>query len=97
MNHINRLLIQLKREVKPLVNNALCFIDRDYKSNKWICNPMIWDGKPGTGHMEGVIPADWVREYDTADEAAEAVERLFDTLNISDPERLLIIIDDLME
>ena len=97
MQHINRLLINARRAANPLIHNAVCFIDRDYITNKWTCNPMVWDGKPNTGHMKGIIPEDWVCEYDTADEAAEAVERLFDKLNISDPERLLIIIDDLME
>lgn len=97
MKHINRLLMQLKREVKPLIHSAICFIDRDYKSNKWVCNPQVWDGKPSSGFMKNVIPEDWICEYDTADEAAEAVEKLFETLNISNPERLTIIIDDLME
>lgn len=93
MNHINRLLMQLKRENKPLIHSAMCIIER--VKDKWIADPTLWDGKPLSGHMEGVIPADWVREYDTADEAAEAVERLFDGLEIA--KRPVILIDDLME
>lgn len=97
MNNINRMITRLKRQLSPSIYSALCIVDRDLNTGKWTAFPQLWDGVPGSGYMEGAIPADWVMEYDTADEAAEAVDRLFQTLNISSPERLVIIVDDVLE
>lgn len=43
--------------------------------------------------MEEAIPEDWQREYCTADEAAEAVNSFFESLNIPDPDRVVLIDD----
>lgn len=93
MKHINKLLIQLRKERNPRIFSALCFIERDSATGKWIANPTLWDGKPLSGHMEGVIPEEWVSTYDTAEEAAEAVSSLFNTLDIK--HKPVILIDDI--
>lgn len=95
MEHITRLLIRAKKSRCPAIYSALCIIDRDNNTGKWKAAPQLWDGVPGSGFMDDAIPADWVSEYDTADEAAEAVDRLFQTLDISKPDRTVIIIDDM--
>lgn len=95
MNHINRLLIQAKRAANPPIYSAFCIIDWDERKGKWKAVPQLWDGVPGSGFADAAIPADWISEYDTADEAAEAVDRFFQSLNISDPNRVVIIIDDI--
>lgn len=92
MNKIDRLLREIKRMSSPSVHSALCIIDRDDMAGKWIAKPCLWDGVPGSGFRP--IPADWKIEYDTADEAAEAANRLFASLNISNPDRVVIIVDD---
>ena len=94
MQHINKLFLQLKREVRPSVYSAMCIIER--VGGKWIANPVFWDGKLYSGYMEGILPSDWISEYNTADEAAEAVQRLFDTLDIGN-DNPVIIIDDIWE
>lgn len=94
MNHIDRLLIQARKAVNPPIFSALCIIDHDNITGKWKAVPQLWDGVPGSGFMDDAIPADWVSEYGTADEAAEAVNNLFASLNISNPNRVVIIVDD---
>lgn len=95
MKHINRLLIQARKAAHPPIYSAFCIIDWDERKSKWSAVPQLWDGVTGSGNMDDVIPADWTSEYDTADEAAEAVDRLFQSLDISDPNRVVIIIDDI--
>lgn len=95
MEHITRLLMRAKKAYSPAIYSAMCIVDRDVHTGKWIAAPQLWDGVPGSGFMADAIPADWVSEYDTADEAAEAVNRLFHSLNISDPNRTVIIIEDI--
>lgn len=97
MQHINRLLTQLRKEErrKKQVYSAICFIDYDREKEMWIACPTFWDGVAGSGSMNGVLPEYWIGEYSTADEAHEAVGRLFDTLDIIKPP--VIIIDDLTE
>lgn len=92
MNHIDRLLIQARKAFNPPIFSALCIIDYDDITEKWIACPQLWDGVPGSGSMP--VPADWKSEYDTADEAAEAANKLFASLNISNPDRVVIIVDD---
>ena len=92
MNHIDRLLIQARKAFHPPIYSALCIIDHDDITGMWKAVPQLWDGVPGSGFMP--VPADWKSEYDTADEAADAVNSLYESLNIRDPERLVIIIDD---
>lgn len=92
MNHIDRLLIQARKAFNPPIFSALCIIDHDDMTGKWIAAPQLWDGVPCSGFMP--VPADWKSEYDTADEAAEAVNKLFASLNISNPDRVVIIVDD---
>ena len=94
MNHINRLLRLARKTVHPPVCNAFCIVNHDDQTGKWNASPRLWDGVPYSGNMKGVIPADWESEYDTADEAAEAVNNLFASLNISNPDRVVIIVDD---
>lgn len=95
MNHIDRLLIQAREVFNPPVYGALCIIDHDYITGKWNAVPLLWDGVPGSGFMPA--PADWKTEYDTPCEASEAANTLFSSLNISDPECLVIIVDDVGE
>lgn len=95
MNLLNRMLVQLRKETRPGIYSALCFVEYDCKTGKCVTKINFWDGKPRSGYMNGVLPEDWQTEYNTADEAVEAVERLFDTLDII--KRPVIIIDDLME
>lgn len=95
MNLVNRLLVQLRKETRQRIYSAMCFINFDSESGKWIAAPTFWDGVPRSGYMEGVLPDDWQLEYNTAEEAAEAVERLFDTLDIR--KRPVLLIDDLTE
>lgn len=93
MNHIDRLLIQARKAVNPPIFSALCIIDHDDITGKWKAAPQFWNGFPGSGFMPA--PADWKTEYGTADEAAEAVNNLFASLNISNPNRAVIIVDDM--
>lgn len=92
MNHIDRLLIQARKAFTPIVRNAFCIITRDDLTGVWKAVPQLWDGVPGSGFTP--VPKEWENEYSTADEATEAVNNLFESLNISDPERLVIIVDD---
>lgn len=92
MNKIDRLLREMKRMSSLSVHSALCIIDRNDITGKWIAAPQLWDGVPGSGFMP--VPADWKSEYDTVDEAAEAVNRFFSSLNIAAPDRIVILIDD---
>lgn len=92
MNHIDRLLKQARKASYPPIYSALCIIDHDDITGKWKAAPQLWDGVPGSGFRP--IPADWKIEHDTADEAAEAANRLFASLNISNPDRVVIIVDD---
>lgn len=92
MNHIDRLLIQARKAFTPLVRNAFCIIAHDALAGVWQAVPQLWDGVPGSGFTP--IPEEWKNEFSTADEATEAVNNLFESLNISDPERLVIIVDD---
>lgn len=94
MNKINNLLRRAKNAASNAVYSALCIIDFDERKNKWIAAPQLWDGVPGSGCMTDAIPIDWEGEYDTADEAAEAANKLFASLNIPDPDRVVILIDD---
>ena len=94
MNHIDRLLIQARKAFHPPVYSALCIIDHDDITGKWKAAPQLWDGIPGSGFMDDAIPKGWVSEYNTADEAYEAVGKLFASLNISKPDRTVILIDD---
>lgn len=91
MNHINRLLRLARKAVHPPVCNAFCIVDHDDNTGKWKAAPQLWDGVLYSGNMEGVIPADWQSEYDTAEAAADAVDQLFQSLNVSEPNRLCII------
>lgn len=95
MNLLNRMLVQLRKETRPSIYSALCYVEYDKEAGKWLTKVNFWDGKPRSGYMVGVLPEDWQSEYDAASEAVEAVERLFDTLDII--KRPVIIIDDLME
>lgn len=94
MNLLNRMLVQLRKETRPSIYSALCFVEYNSEAGKWVAKINFWDGKPRSGCMKVDMP-DWQPYYDTADEAAEAVERLFDTLDII--KRPVIIIDELME
>lgn len=93
MNRIDRLLKQAKKERFPVVHHALCIIKFDSDIQKWTADPKLWDGVPGSGFLDTAIPLDWKREYNTAEEATEAVNKFFSTLSISDP--VVLIIDDM--
>lgn len=90
MNHINRLLIQARKAAVPSVYRALCTIRYDDITGKWIAAPQLWDKN---FDRQTLLP-DWISEYDTAEEATEAIEQLYESLNVSDSERLVILIDD---
>lgn len=90
MNQINRLLMLARRACQPLIYSALCIIDHDPVSGKWVASPQLWD----KNFEYRAIPRDWIDQYDTAEEATEAVGQLYESLNVSDPERLVILIDD---
>ena len=92
MNHIDRLLIQARKAFNQTIFSALCIIVHDDVIGKWKAKPCLWDGVPGSGFMP--VPADWKSDYNTADEATEAAHRLFASLNISNPDRVVIIVDD---
>lgn len=95
MNRIDNLLRRARKAFSPAVFSAFCIIDHNCNTDKWIASPGFWDGIPGSGFISDAIPENWKSEYDTADEAAEAVDRLCASLNISNPERLVILIDDM--
>lgn len=90
MNHIDKLLVQAKKIACPTIYSAFCIIDRDVESGKWVAAPELWD----KGFNIRAIPRDWQTEYDTSEEAVEAVNGLYESLDIKDPERLVILIDD---
>lgn len=97
MNHIDKLLLKAKKTVKPGVYSAFCIIDKDETTGKWIAVPQLWDGVLYSGNMDSAIPADWKREYDTKEAAAEAVSRFFDTLDIQSGNQAIILFDDVGE
>lgn len=90
MNHIDSLLMRARKVSNPPIYSALCIIDHDDITGMWKAVPQLWD----KGFNIRAFPRDWKTEYDTADEAADAVNSLYESLNIRDPERLVIIIDD---
>lgn len=94
MNQINSLLRRARRAASPAIHSAFCIVDFDETINKWTAVPQLWDGVPGSGVADTLIPSDWKREYDTAEEAAEAVDRFCATLDIADQDRIVILIDD---
>lgn len=93
MNQIDRLLKRARKAISPITCKFLCFIGFNTESGNWTADPRIWDGVPGSGYMENMIPADWVMEYGTQEEAMEAVSRLCETLNIDVKDRLIVLID----
>ena len=94
MNHIDKLLIQARKSLHPSVFSAMCFIERDI-AGKWTAKPGLWDGIPGSGFVDDEIPADWVSIYDTAAEAVEAANQLFESLHIEYDNRTVIVVDDM--
>lgn len=94
MNQIDKLLIRARKSVRPSIYSAFCIVDLDDTTGKWRADPRLWDGVPGSGFMDTLIPADWVREYNTAAEAADAVNKLFETFDIKEPNRVVVLIDD---
>lgn len=93
MQYINRLLIQARKMANPAICNALCFIEHDEERNKWCVIPQLWDGVSGSGFMEGVISADFVREYDSEEEACSSARTLFDSLGIPENDTLIFTMD----
>lgn len=94
MNQIDRLLKRARKAVSPAIHSAFCVIRFDDTINKWMAEPLLWDGVPGSGFEDALFPSDWKREYDAAEDAAEAVACLCATLNIADKDRIVILIDD---
>lgn len=94
MNQINGLLRRARKVVSPVVQSAFCIVDFDETINKWTAVPQLWDGVPGSGFADALIPPDWKREYDTAEEAVEAVDHFYTTLDIADQDRIVLLIDD---
>lgn len=56
------------------------------------CLYAIFGHIPGSGFM--LVPEGWKSEYDTADEAADAMNRFFASLNIAAQNRVVILVDD---
>lgn len=92
MNHIDRLLMRARKAFNPPIYSALCIIDHDDITGMWKAVPQLWDGVPGSGFMP--VPEEWKSEYDTMDEAADAVNRFLASSNIADRDRVVILIDD---
>ena len=90
MNHIDKLLVQAKKRACPTIYSAFCIIDRDIESEKWVAALRLWDKEFNIR----AIPRDWQTRYDTSEEAAKAVNDLCESLDIKDPERLVILIED---
>jgi len=95
MNHIDRLLLKAKELVKPGIRNAFCIVERDVTTGKWATAPLLCDGVSGSGFTDAPVPTGWKSEYNTKEEAAEAVDSLFSALNIDEPNRLVILVDDM--
>lgn len=94
LNHINKLILQAKKAFNPAVHSAICFIDCDLETGKWTADPRTWDGVYNSGMSNDTIPADWKREYNTLEEAKGAVNALFQSIGISDPNKAIIFIMD---
>lgn len=78
MQHINRLLIRAKRAAQGTdFCFAIGFVDYDEDSGAYIAKPQPWDGKPGSGTEAVDFPEWWHNDWQTEDEASEALHRLF--------------------
>lgn len=93
MQHINRLLIQARKCVHTAIYSGLCFVDNNRDTGKWSVVPRLWDGIPGSGYMDDATPDDWPREYDSADEAQQAVNALFRSLGLHERDTLVFTMD----
>lgn len=93
MQHINRLLVQVRKSVHPAICAAICFVTKDEATGKWNADPRLWDGVPGSGFMDGAIPNDWPREYDSAAEAQEAVYSLLGGLGLHERDIVVFMMD----
>ena len=94
MQHINRLLIKAKRAARGAEYRlAVGFVDYDEGSNRYIAKPQPWDGKPGTWNGNVRMPDWWHDEWATEEEAADALQRLFDGFGIPENNTVIFFMD----
>lgn len=95
MNHINRLLIKARKAAKGEYRLAIGFVDYDEDTQKYIAKPQPWDGKPGSGYDERNpdMPDWWHSDYQSEEEATEALHKLFDSFGIPENNTVVFLMD----
>ena len=94
MQHIDRLLYEAKRTFRPNAKTGVAFIDYDERSGKWIVSSaMVWDGVFGSGNMDK--ENHYEKEYETQEQASEAMHRYFKSYGIEEEEAAVIFISRL--
>lgn len=95
MQHITRLI----RQARKAVNGsdfvyALAFVDYDPEKKVYIADPVPWDGqKESLPDRRPNMPEWWHEEWETQQEATDALNRLFESLGIPEKERIIFIMD----
>ena len=99
MDHITRLLLKARKAAcSDGYPYAVGFVDYDESTSRYIACPGLWDGVKGSANrMKPIMPEWWRDEYNTEDEAVEALNRLFNHFNVPDESSVIICGDYALE
>lgn len=95
MQHITKLI----RQARKAVNGsdfafAIGFVEYDSERQLYTAKPQPWDGVKGSGaDHTATMPKWWHEEWDTQQEATDALNRLFEGFGIQEKDRVIFIID----
>ena len=94
MQQINRLIIKAKKIAQGA---DLCFamgvVEYDCGTKRYIAKPQLWDGKAGSGTAGMNMPDWWRREWETEEEAVNALYGLFAEFRIPEANSVLFLMD----
>ena len=82
MQHIERLLIRAKKAHGGEFCFAIGFVDFNEETGMYIAKPQPWDGKPGSACDPVKMPEWWHGDWQTEEEASDALHRLFSGFGI---------------
>lgn len=86
MQHITRLLMQARKAAKgSCMEFVTGFVDYDPEKQKYTADPHEPDG--------ATMPKWWQDEWETQEEAADALNRLYEGQGIPEERRLIFIMD----
>ena len=86
MQHITRLIMQARKAAKgPLMDYVTGFVEYDPEKQKYIADPHEPDG--------ATMPEWWQNEWETQQEATDALNRLYEGQKIPYENRFIFIMD----